>query len=132
MNVNKVILAGNLTRDPELRTTANGLDIVKFGLATNEKRKDKEDRTTFVDVTAFGAKAVAINKFFKKGKPIFILGRLDFSSWEAADGQKRSKLGVILDEFQFVGAKSSSQSDDKYDAYDQDDGPGYETKEIPF
>lgn len=127
MNVNKVILAGNLTRDPELTTTANGLEIVKFGLATNEKRKDKEDRTTFVDVTAFGVLAGLIKKFFSKGKPIFIFGRLDFSSWQTSDGQKRSKLSVIMDEFQFVGGRTDSES-----PADAAQGGDYKTKEIPF
>lgn len=107
MNFNRVIIAGNLTRDPELRTTQGGTTIAKFGVAINEYAgKDKPKRVTFVNVTAFGSTAEAINTYLKKGDPIHIEGRLDFSEWTDKAGQKRTALGVVVDSFQFVGSKS--------------------------
>jgi single-strand DNA-binding protein len=102
---NKVILMGNLTRDPELRYSQDGLAIVRFGMAVNEKYKDKE-RTTFVDLTAFGKTGETIQKYLAKGDPIFIDGRLDYSTWDdKTTGAKRNKLAVIVNQFQFVGSK---------------------------
>ncbi len=104
---NKVILMGNLTRDPETRVTPSGLTICKMGLAVSRRysTKDGESReeTTFVDVDAFGRQAEVITKYLRKGSPIFMEGRLRFDQWETNDGQKRSKLGVVLENFQFVG-----------------------------
>lgn len=104
---NKVILMGNLTRDPETRVTPSGLTICKLGLAVsrNYSTKDGERReeTTFVDVDAFGRQAEVITKYMSKGKPIMLEGRLRLDQWEGNDGQKRSKLCVVLENFQFVG-----------------------------
>ena len=106
-NFNKVILAGNLTRDPELRYTPKGMAIAKLGLAinrkwTNEAGETKEE-VTFVDVDAFGRQAETIGQYLKKGRPILIEGRLKLDQWDdKATGQKKSKLGVILDNFQFL------------------------------
>ena len=104
---NKVILMGNLTRDPETRVTPSGLTICKLGLAVsrNYSTKDCERReeTTFVDVDAFGRQAEVITKYMSKGKPIMLEGRLRLDQWEGNDGQKRSKLCVVLENFQFVG-----------------------------
>ena len=103
---NKVILMGNLTRDPETRVTPSGLTICKLGLAVsrNYSTKDGERReeTTFVDVDAFGRQAEVITKYMSKGKPIMLEGRLRLDQWEGNDGQKRSKLCVVLENFQFV------------------------------
>ncbi|MGB0413183.1 MAG: single-stranded DNA-binding protein [Coraliomargarita sp.] len=104
---NKVILMGNLTRDPETRVTPSGLTICKMGLAVSRrystKDGDSREETTFVDVDAFGRQAEVITKYLRKGSPIFMEGRLRFDQWETNDGQKRSKLGVVLENFQFVG-----------------------------
>ena len=106
-NFNKVILAGNLTRDPELRYTPKGMAIAKLGLAinrkwTNEAGETKEE-VTFVDVDAFGRQAETIGQYLKKGRPILIEGRLKLDQWDdKATGQKKSKLGVILDNFQVL------------------------------
>src|SRR5215831_20058533 len=106
-NFNKVILAGNLTRDPELRYTPKGMAIAKIGLALNRTWKNeagetKED-TTFVDVDAFGRQAEVIGQYLKKGRPILIEGRLRLDQWDDKQtGQKRSKLGVVLESFQFM------------------------------
>lgn len=104
---NKVILAGNLTRDPELRYTPKGTAIAKIGLAINRKWRSEsgelKDETTFVDVDAFGKTAETIGQYLKKGRPILVEGRLRYETWDDKQtGQKRSKLGVVMDSFQFM------------------------------
>ena len=106
-NFNKVILAGNLTRDPELRYTPKGTAIAKIGLAINRKWKSEsgemKEETTFVDVNAFGKTAETIGQYLKKGRPILIEGRLRYETWDdKQSGQKRSKLGVVMESFQFI------------------------------
>lgn len=111
---NKVILMGNLTRDPETRVTPSGLTICKMGLAVSRrystKDGDSREETTFVDVDAFGRQAEVITKYLRKGSPIFMEGRLRFDQWETSDGQKRTKLGVVLENFQFVGGNRDESS----------------------
>jgi len=103
---NKVILMGNLTRDPEVRTTPSGNTVAKLGLATSRKYRTRDgevrEEVTFVDVDAFGKTAETLGKYLRKGSPIMLEGRLKLDQWES-DGQKRSKLGVILESFQFIG-----------------------------
>ena len=107
---NKVLLMGNLTRDPQLKYLPSQTAVVEFGIACNRKFRtangeDKEE-VTFVDVTSFGKQAEVINQYFQKGKPIFIEGRLKFDSWEDKQGGgKRSKLTVVIENFQFVGGR---------------------------
>jgi single-strand DNA-binding protein len=106
-NFNKVILAGNLTRDPELRYTPKGTAIAKIGLAINRRWKSEtgelKDETTFVDVDAFGKTAETIGQYLKKGRPILIEGRLRYQTWDdKQSGQKKSKLGVVMENFQFM------------------------------
>ena len=108
---NKVILMGNITRDPELRFLPNNTAVCDVGLAVNDRYQNKatgqwEDRPNFVDCTAFGRNAENISKFFNKGNPIFIEGKLRFEQWEdRTSGQKRSKLKVVIDLWQFVDSK---------------------------
>jgi single-strand DNA-binding protein len=104
---NKVILAGNLTRDPELRYTPKGTAIARLGIACNRKWKSEtgemKEEVTFVDVDAFGKQAETIGQYLKKGRPILIEGRLRYDTWEdKQSGQKKSKLGVVLESFQFL------------------------------
>lgn len=104
---NKVILMGNLTRDPELRYTPKGTAVAKLGIAVSRKwRNDTggmQEETTFVDVDAFGKQAETIGQYLKKGRPIMLEGRLRLDQWEDKNtGQKRSKLGVVMESFQFV------------------------------
>jgi single-strand DNA-binding protein len=106
-NFNKVILAGNLTRDPELRYTPKGTAVARLGIAINRRWKSEtgemKDDTTFVDVDAFGKTAETIAQYLKKGRPILIEGRLRYDTWEDKQtNQKRSKLGVVLENFQFL------------------------------
>ena len=106
---NKVILMGNLTRDPELRYTANNMAICKFGLAVNRRFKDGQtgewrEEPTFVDVTIFGARAEPFARYHTKGKQAFIEGSLRLDTWEDKNGGgKRSKLYVVADTWEFVG-----------------------------
>ena len=105
---NKVILMGNLTRDPELRYTPSGTAIAKMGLAVNRVWRDSEgqqkEEVTFVDVDAFGKQAETIGQYMQKGRPILVEGRLKLDQWEDKNtGQNRSRLGVVLERFTFVG-----------------------------
>lgn len=106
---NKVILMGNLTRDPEVRFTANQMAICKFGMAVNRRFKDAasgewKEEPTFVDVTIFGARAEPFAKYHSKGKPCFIEGELRLDTWEDKNGGgKRSKLYVVANQWEFVG-----------------------------
>lgn len=113
---NKVILIGNLTRDPEVRVMPSGASICKFSIAVSRsfKGQDGEQReeTAFIDIDAFGKQAEVIGKFMQKGKPILVEGRLKLDQWESQAGEKRSKLGVVLESFQFIGARSDSASDE--------------------
>jgi single-strand DNA-binding protein len=108
-NLNKVLLIGRLTRDPESRTTPSGAAVVSLGLAVNRTytRRDsneKVEETCFVDVEAWGRTGETIARYMKKGRQIFIEGRLKFDSWER-DGQRRSKLSVTAESFQFIDSQ---------------------------
>lgn len=114
-NFNKVILAGNLTRDPELRYTPKGTAVAKLGLAINRTWKtetgENREETTFVDVDAFGRQAEVIGQYLKKGRPILIEGRLKYDTWEDKQtNQKRSRLGVVLEGFQFLDSQRSGEA----------------------
>lgn len=112
-NLNKVLLMGNLTRDPEMRYTPNNTAVTKIGLAVNRRRRDQEgnliDDTTFVDCTAFARTAEVINEYFQKGRPIFIEGRLNLNQWEDKEGNRRSKLEVIIESFEFLTGRDDNQ-----------------------
>jgi len=104
---NRVILVGNLTRDPELRYTPKGLAIAKIGLAVNRTWKNEtgesKEEVTFVDIDAFGKQAETIGQYLKKGRPILVEGRLRLDQWDDKQtGQKRSRLGVVMEGFQFL------------------------------
>jgi single-strand DNA-binding protein len=107
---NKVLLMGNLTRDPELRYIPSGTAVVKFGLAVNRDYLDKQsgekkESVCFVDITVWGKQAETCNQYLTKGRPVFIEGRLEFSSWETKEGDKRSKLEVVAERVQFLGGR---------------------------
>jgi single-strand DNA-binding protein len=113
---NKVILAGNLTRDPELRYTPGGMAIAKFGLAVNRRWKDQngemKEEVTFVDIDAFGKQAETIGQYLKKGRPILVEGRLRLEQWDDKQTQqKRSKLGVVLEGFTFLDSGTREGGD---------------------
>ena len=106
MSINHVSITGNLTRDPELRSTAGGTAVLSFGIAVNDRRKNQqtgewEDYPNFIDCTMFGARAQSVSRFISKGSKVAIEGKLRWSQWER-DGQKRSKIEVIVDEIEFM------------------------------
>ena len=115
MNFNKIIMAGNLTRDTELSYLPSQTAVVNFGLAVNRRwaGKDgvKKEETCFVDCVAFGKAAETINQYLFKGDPLFIEGRLKFESWNAQDGSKRSKHKIVVESFQFLG--KTAQGEDR-------------------
>ena len=106
-NYNKVVLIGNLTRDPQLSYTPNQTAVVDFGLAVNRnwtpKGGEKRTETCFIDCRMFGKRAEVINQYLCKGDPLFVEGRLTFDSWQAQDGTKRSKHRVTVENFEFLG-----------------------------
>ena len=111
MSINRVSISGNLTRDPELRTTQGGMAVIGFGVAVNDRRKNQqtgewEDVPNFVDCTMFGARAQSVMKYLGKGSKVAIDGKLRYSSWEK-DGQRRSKLEVIVDDIEFLSRGNS-------------------------
>jgi single-strand DNA-binding protein len=109
---NKILLMGNLTRDPQLSYLPSQTAVADFGLATNRKWTGKDgsqkDETCFVDCRAFGKLAENINKYLKKGMPLFVEGRLTFDTWTGKDGSKHSKHRVTVESFKFIGSASGS------------------------
>jgi len=107
-NLNKVFLIGRLTRDPELRYTPSGTAVTDFGLAVNRQWKsqngEKREEVCFVDCQAWARGAELISEYCKKGAPLFVEGRLKLDSWEGKDGQKRSKMVIVVENSQFLGA----------------------------
>ena len=108
---NKVILAGNLTRDPELRYTPKGTAIAQMGLAVNRSWKTEtgelREEVTFVDVSAFGRQAEVLAQYLKKGRPLLVEGRLKLEQWEDKNThQKQSKLKVVLESFSFIDSRA--------------------------
>ncbi|MDP6963501.1 MAG: single-stranded DNA-binding protein [Planctomycetota bacterium] len=109
---NKVILMGNLTRDPEVRQSQNGTAIVRAGLAVNERRPDGnggwKEQAHFFDITIFGSRGEAFARFNKRGACVLVEGRLNFSQWQDKEsGQNRSKVDVVVDNWNFTGSKAS-------------------------
>ena len=125
---NKVMLMGNLTRDPELRFTANGSAVASFGLAVNRKFKhgdEWKDDVCFVDITVWGKQGENCAEYLSKGRPAFIEGYLKFSTWES-EGQKKNKLEVVANTVQFLGSRNDSREDlptGQVPVSDEDDVP---------
>lgn len=113
MAINCVTITGNLTREPELRQTAGGTSVLGFGVAVNDRRRNQqtgewEDYANFIDCTMFGSRAQAVSVYLHKGAKVAIEGKLHWSQWER-DGQKRSKVDVIVNEIQFLSARDGAQ-----------------------
>jgi len=109
-SLNRVLLIGNLTRDPELRYIPSGTAVAKFGVAVNREYTDKtsgekKENTCFVDITVWGRQAETCNQYLSKGRPVFIEGRLEYSTWETKEGDKRNKLEVVAERVQFLGGR---------------------------
>lgn len=120
MSINRCNISGNLTRDPEMRALRNGTQVLSFGVAVKDRRKnpqtgDWEDYPNFVDCTMFGTRAEAVGRYLSKGTKVAIEGKLRYSSWEK-DGQRRSKLEVIVDEIELMSQRQQAPAD----VYDED------------
>jgi single-strand DNA-binding protein len=125
-SLNKVLLIGNLTRDPELRYIPSGTAVAKFGLAVNRDYTDKasgekKENTCFVDITVWGRQAETCNQYLSKGRTVFVEGRLEYSTWETKEGDKRSKIEVVGERVQFMGGGKR----------DGDGGEGAPRREAP-
>lgn len=112
-NINRAVISGNMTRDPELRRTQSGMAILTIGVAVNDSRKDPQtgewkDFPNFIDCTLFGNRAEGIANYLHKGTKVFIEGKLRWSSWER-DGQKRSKIEIVIDEIEFDNKQQNGQ-----------------------
>ncbi len=108
-NINRVILTGNLTRDPELRSTPGGTSVCSLRLAVNSRRKDSSgewtDKPNYFDITVWGAQGENCANYLSKGRPVAVDGRLEWREWEAKDGSKRQSVEVIADSVQFLGSR---------------------------
>lgn len=118
MSINCVVISGNLTRDPELRTTASGMAVLSLGVAVNDRKKNQqtgewEDYANFVDCTMFGNRAESVSHYLSKGSKVTIQGKLRYSSWEK-DGQKRSKIEVMVDDIEFMSKSNDQQQGGNY------------------
>lgn len=135
---NRVILAGNLTRDPEMRTLPSGSAVAALGLAVNRsyRKPDGEEveETTFIDVDAFGHQAEVVGKYLHKGDPLMLEGRLRYRSWEDDSGQKRNKLNVVLEKFEFLprGARQVSEPQDPEGLSTENMGGELDPDNVPF
>ena len=140
-NFNKVILMGNLTRDPEVRSTSSGQSVTALGLATNRTYTvggpggEKKEEVTFIDVDFWGKRGEVIAQYLKKGDPIFIEGRLTFRQWDDKDGNKRSKLSVTAENFEFLGGRKGERGptrETSEPAPDMGNAMGAGIDEVPF
>ena len=130
MSINKVFITGNLTRDPELRETPSGFQVLNFGVAVNDRWKNQqtqqwEDRPNFVDCTMFGNRAEGVSRFLAKGSKVAIEGKLRWSQWEAQDGSKRSKLEVVVDELEFMSRDGQQQGQQRAQGMQQGTAQAY-------
>ena len=130
MSVNQVALTGNLTRDPELRATQGGTDVLSFGIAVNDRRKNAsgqwEDVPNFFECVTFGNRATALSDILTKGMKVAVAGKIHYSSWEK-DGQKHSKVDIIANEIELMQNRKPQQETQQYqptqqaqDVYDDD------------
>lgn len=121
MSINRVVISGNLTRDPELRATASGMAILKLGIAVNDRRKNQqtgewEDVPNFFDVTVFGTRGESLSRFLSKGSKVAIEGKLRWRQWETPDGDKRSAVEIIADDIEFMSSRGEGGGGGTYAA----------------
>lgn len=120
-NVNRVVLTGNLTSDPEIRRTQSGTAVMNFSIAVNDRKKNQqtgewEDYANFVDCTMFGSRAESLSKLLSKGKKVAVDGKLHYGSWEK-EGRKRSKLDVTVESLELLSPREGGRRDDYYGDY---------------
>jgi len=125
-NINVVVITGNLTRDPELRSTPGGTSVCKLRVAVNSRRKDQSgnwvDKPNYFDVTVWGAQGENCANYLSKGRPVAVEGRLDWREWESQEGQKRQAVEIIADSVQFLGSREGSGNGN---------GNGFPSSDVP-
>src|SRR5436190_15603811 len=146
-NLNRVVITGNLTRDPELRSLPSGTSVCKLRVAVNSRRKDQNgewvDKPSYFDVTVWGAQGENCATYLSKGRPVAVDGRLDWREWDAQDGSKRQSVEIVADSVQFLGSRTDQggngvtpRSDVPADTSDFEDaepaGVGSKDDDIPF
>jgi single-strand DNA-binding protein len=140
-NINRVVLVGNLTRDPELRSTPSGTSVCKLRIAVNTRQKDAQgnwgDKPNYFDVTVWGNQGESCAQFLSKGRPVGVDGRLDWREWDAQDGTKRQAVEIIADTVQFLGARGDDQGQPQFvpagaGAQADADFPAAADDDIPF
>ena len=140
-NINRAMLSGNIANEPELRQSANGIAILKFGIAVNRNKKNQqgewEEAVSFFDCAMVGSRANALSKYLHKGMKVSIDGELRQNTWTAGDGSKRSKVEVYINNLEFMDSKQRGgrQGEAQYvkaETYDTPQGSYYDTSEIPF
>ncbi len=134
---NKVVLVGNLTRDPELKTLPSGSQVARLGLAVNNSYKSKDgnvvEDTLFIDADIFGKQAEAVDQYMSKGSSVLVEGRLRYHTWESQDGTKRSRHDILAQRVVFMGSKSNgSNTTTNSKPVDQNDAEPVEEDDIPF
>lgn len=132
-NLNRVIMMGNLTRDPQVRYTATGTPVATLGLAVNTRIKQGDewkDDPCFIDVVVFGKQAESCGEYLSKGRPVLIEGRLQYRTWENQDGQKRSKHEVLADRVQFM--PRASRTSEGGVPGETGEGDAMEDDDVPF
>ena len=127
-NINRVVMTGNLTADPELRSLPSGTSVCKLRIACNTRRKNGstgewEDKPNYFDVTVWGAQAESCRRYLSKGRPVAVDGRLEWREYEARDGTKRQAVEIIAETVQFLGSASDAQADPRAHAREPDRGP---------
>ena len=117
-NINRVVLTGNLTRDPELRTTGSGTPVCSLRLACNTRRRDASgewvDKPNYFDVTVWGAQGENCATYLQKGRPVAVDGRLEWREWQDKDGNKRQSVDIIADSVQFLGSRDTGENGGRF------------------
>lgn len=117
MSINKVMVSGNLTREPELRM-AGATPVLQFGIAVNDRKKDSNgewvDVPNFFDVVVWGARGESLSKYLSKGSKVVIVGRLKWSQWQTQDGSNRSKVEIVAEDVEFMSQKNAGTTQDTY------------------
>ena len=132
--INRVIISGNLTRDPEIKSTASGSPVLHLGVAVNDRKKNQqtgawEDYPNFIECTMFGNRAEAVARYLSKGSKVCIEGKLRYSAWEK-DGQRRTKVEVVIDEIEFMNRGDGNRQGPGYGQRASYDQPAYD--DVPF
>lgn len=115
MSINRVVCSGNIGGEPEVRSTSGGTQVLSFSLAVNERRKNQqsgewEEYPNWVACTMFGSRAESVSRYIAKGSKVAVEGKLHYSQWETKEGQKRSKIEVIVDELEFMSSRNDQSS----------------------